>query len=64
MATYIREGQKRKWHIARSTGRAVLPRELVPVMCNRTIKARDITPDIQDTHRTGLCYQCGRKENS
>lgn len=64
MNTYVREGQKRKWHTARPiAGRAVLPGEYTPTLCNRTVKARDITSDIQDTHRTGLCYQCGRKEN-
>jgi hypothetical protein len=64
MHTYVRDGQKRKWHMARTMpGRAMLPGEYTNTLCNRHIKAREFTPDIQDTHRTGLCYQCGRKED-
>lgn len=63
MATYVREGLKRKWHTARPfNGRAVLPGEYTPTLCNRNIKARELTHDRQGTNRTGLCYQCARKE--
>lgn len=63
MTTYVRDLPKRKWHTARPFhGRAVLPGEYTPTLCNRTVKARAFTTNRHETNRAGLCYQCGRKE--
>lgn len=66
MSTYVGENKKRKWHTARLsgiTGRAVLPGEYTPTLCNRNLKAREFTRDRHETNRAGLCYQCARKES-
>lgn len=57
MTTYVREGEKGKWHVARGVARG----GLTPTLCNRNIYARQVTCDRTETTRAGLCYQCGKK---